>query len=66
MEFGLDKCTKATFKRGRLADSSDIELEVNTVIQDLEQKGTYNYLGDGIHNSQMKEYYRRIRYSSLS
>jgi len=31
-EFGLDKCAKATFKRGRLADSSNIELDVNTVI----------------------------------
>ena len=38
MEFGLDKCAKATFKRGRLADSSNIELDVNTVIQDLEQE----------------------------
>jgi len=32
MEFGLDKCTKATFKRGRLAHSSNIELNVNTII----------------------------------
>ena len=70
MEFGLDKCAKTTFKRGRLADSSNIELDVNTVIQDLEQEGTYKYLGvsegDGIQHSQMKEkirkeYYRRIR-----
>ena len=30
--FRLDKCAKATFKRGRLADSRNIELEVNTVI----------------------------------
>ena len=70
MEFGLDKCAKATFKRGRLAHSSNIVLDVNTVIQDLEQEGTYKYLGvsegEGIHHSQMKEkirkeYYRRIR-----
>ena len=39
-DFGLDKCTKATFKRGRLADSSNIELDVNTIIQDLNQEGT--------------------------
>ena len=70
MEFGLDKFAKATFKRGRLADSSNIELDLNTVIQDLEQEGTSKYLeiskGDGIEHSQMKEkirkkYYRRIR-----
>ena len=69
MEFGLDKCAKATFKRGRLADSSNIELDVNTIIQDLEQEGTYKYLGvsggDGVQHSQMKgkilkEYYHRI------
>ena len=67
MEIGLDKCAKATVKRRRLADSSNID--VNTVIQDLEQEGTYQYLeiskGDGIQHSQMKEkirkeYYRRF------
>ena len=70
MEFGLDKCAKATFKRGRLADSSNIELDVNTIIQNLGQEGTYKYLGvsegDQVQHSQMKEkirkeYYRRIR-----
>jgi len=69
VEFGLDRCVKATFKRRQLANSSNIELDVNTVIQDLEQEGTYKYLGvsegDGIQHSQMKEkirkeYYRRI------
>ena len=69
MEIGLDKCAKATVKRRRLADSSNTELYVNTVIQDLEQEGTYQYLeiskGDGIQHSQMKEkirkeYYRRF------
>ena len=35
IEFGLDKCVKAIFKRGRLADSSNIELNVNTVIQEV-------------------------------
>ena len=39
-DFGLDKCANATFKRGRLADSSNIELDVNTIIQDLNQEGT--------------------------
>ena len=70
MEFGLDKCAKATLKRGRLADSSNIELHVNTIIQDLEQEPTYKYHGvgerDGVQHFQMKEkirkeYYRGIR-----
>ena len=70
MEFGLDKCAKATFKRGELAKTENIELNVGTTIQDLEQEGTYKYLdvneGDGIQHAKMKEkirkeYYRRIR-----
>ena len=55
MEVGLDKCTKATFKRGKrgkLRKTENIELDVGTTIQDLEQEGTYKYLaaneGDGI------------------
>ena len=53
-----------------IKSSSNIELDVNTAIQDLEQEGTYKYLGvsegEGIQHSQMKEkirkeYYRRIR-----
>ncbi|KXJ16764.1 uncharacterized protein LOC110235072 [Exaiptasia diaphana] len=70
MEFGLDKCAKATFKRGKLVKSENIVIDINTTIQDLEQEGTYKYLGvsegDGIEHSSMKEkirkeYYRRIR-----
>ena len=45
MDFGLDKCAKATFKRGKLAKTENIELDVGTTIQDLEQEGTYKYLG---------------------
>ena len=40
MEFGLDKCAKATFKRGKLAKTENIELDVGTTIQDLEQEDT--------------------------
>ena len=40
MEVGLDKCAKATFKRGRLAHSSNIELNVNNVIPGP-RTGTY-------------------------
>ena len=44
MEFGLDKCAKATFKRGRLTKTTDLELDVDTVIEELEQESTYKYL----------------------
>ena len=70
MDFGLDKCAKATFKRGKLVKCDNIELDRNTVIQGLDQESTYKYLGtnegDGIQHSAMKEkirkeYYRRVR-----
>ena len=41
MEFGLDKCAKATFKRGRLTKTTNLHLDVDTVIEELEQDGTY-------------------------
>jgi len=70
MEFALEKCAKATFKRGRLTNTIDIDLDNNITIKGLDQEGTYKYLGvsegDGIHHSAMKEkirkeYYRRVR-----
>ena len=70
MEFGLEKCAKATFKWGKLAKTKNIELDVGITIQDLEHEGTYKYLGvnegDGIQHAKMKEkirkeYHRRIR-----
>ena len=45
MPFGLDKCTKATFKRGELTGTASVELDRNTVIKDLEQEEVYKYLG---------------------
>ena len=41
MEFGLDKCAKATFKRGKLAEISDIQIDLDTCIKELDQEGTY-------------------------
>ena len=65
----MDKCAKATFKKGRLADSSNIEHDVKTIIQDLEQEGTYKYLrvseGDGVQHSQMKEKIRKEYYCRM-
>ena len=53
MEFGLDKCAKATFKNGKLTTTENIQIDPAATIQALEQEGTCKYLGvdegDGIH-----------------
>ena len=63
MEFGLDKCAKATFKRGKLFSTSNIILDINTSIKELDQENTYKYLvvneGDCIQHSTMKETFVR-------
>ena len=70
MEFGLDKCTKASFKRGMKVSAEEIPLNNNQVIQDLDQAETYKYLGmeegEGVQHHKMKvnirkEYKRRIK-----
>ena len=57
-------------KRGKLIETSDIQIDLDTCIKELDQEGTYKYLGvnegDGIQHATMKEkvreeYYRRIR-----
>ena len=45
MEFGLDKCAKASFKKGKKVAAGGIPLNDNQVIQNLEQAETYKYLG---------------------
>ena len=63
MEFGIEKCAKATFKRGKLELTENIELDRHTVIRDLEQGGVYKYLGinegRGIQHAEMKERIRK-------
>ncbi|XP_068742436.1 uncharacterized protein [Montipora capricornis] len=70
MEFGLEKCFKATFKKGNVTTTENTQIDLDTTIQQLEQEGTYRYLGvndgDGIQHAKMKEnirneYYLRIR-----
>ena len=59
MEFGLSKCAKATFKRGKLEKSGHIRLDEETIIKDLEQEKVYKYLGiddsSGIQHATMKQ-----------
>ena len=70
MEFGLDKCTKATFFRGKLLKAKNITLDTITIIKDLEPEENYKYLGvtegDGIQDSSIgekirKECFRRVK-----
>ena len=63
MEFRLDNCAKATFKKGKLTKTS-IKFDINTTtIKELEQEESYKYLGikegDGIQYSQVKEKIRK-------
>ena len=71
IEFGLDKCAKATFFRGKLLKAKNITLDTATVIKDLEPEESYKYLwvteGDGIQHSSSREKiwnkcFRRVRY----
>jgi hypothetical protein len=40
MEFGLEKCAKITFKRGKLTDLQNLVIDTNREIQELEQGKT--------------------------
>ena len=66
----MEKCAKATFKRGKLTETSDLQLDTDTCTRELDQEGVYKYLGinegDRIQHAAMKEkvskeYYRRVR-----
>ena len=63
MEFGLDKCAKVTFKRGKKVSAVGILLNDHQLIQDLDQAETYKYLGmeegEGVQHHQMKSRSRR-------
>ena len=58
MEFGLDKCVKATFKRGKKVSAEGILLNDHQLIQDLDQAETYKCLGmeegEGVQHHLMK------------
>jgi hypothetical protein len=62
MEFGMEKCAKFTFKRGKLTHLQNLVIDTNREIQELEKGKTYKYLGteesEGIHQ-QMKERLRK-------
>ena len=59
MEFGMSKCAKATFKKGKLETSDHVRLDEETMIKDLEQEKVYKYLGidesSGIQHATLKQ-----------
>lgn len=64
MEFGLEKCAKAAFVRGRLKNTRNLDLDTSTTIKELQQEGTYKYIeaneGDGIQCGHEREDLERI------
>ena len=63
MEFSLNKCAKASFKKGKLSYTSGIKLNDGTIIRELEQEEGYKYLGvnegSGMKHAMMKEKLRK-------
>ena len=44
MEFGLQKCAKIAFQRGKLFHSQNLVIDINREIQELEHGKMYKYL----------------------
>ena len=70
MEFGLDKCAKATFFCGKLLKAKNITLDTTMIIKDLEPEESYKYLGvgevDGMqHSSMRKKFGRYVFYLAI-
>jgi hypothetical protein len=70
VEFGLEKCAKITFKRGKLIYSQNLLTNNNREIKELEQGKMYKYLwikeSEVIQDSHMKgrlklEYNRKLK-----
>lgn len=62
------KCTKATFRRGKLTQTFSIHIDNNkTTTKEVQQEESYKYIGiyEGVQHAKMKmirkENYRRIR-----
>ena len=66
---------QSLIQRGKLVERSDLQLDADTCIKELDQEGTYKYLGVtkgyGIQHSAMKEkvrkeYHCRVRMTLIS
>ena len=62
-KIGLEKCAKASFKKGKLASTGNIITDEYTATDELTQEGIFKYPGvdesDGIQHSKMKEKIRK-------
>ena len=70
MDFGLDKCSKCTLKKGKKVASDNLQLENGTSIEDLRADTSYKYLGieenGSIEHKLMREkitnnYFKRMK-----
>ena len=70
MKFNTKKCAKLTIKRGKYKSSSNIVVDPETTIKQLDEHDSYKYLGisenAGVSHNKMKavlrkEYVRRVR-----
>ena len=73
MDFGLDKCSKCTLKKGKKVASENLQLENGTSIEYLRADTSYKYLGieenGGIEHKLMREkitsqYFKRLNQST--
>ena len=66
----MDKCPKASFKRGKKDSAEGIPLNDKQVIQHMDQAGNYNYLGmeegEGVQHHKMKVKIRKSIREELS
>ena len=70
MDFGLDKCSKCTLKKGLKVASENLQLDNGMSIEDLNDEASYKYLGieenAAIEHKHMrekltKEYFKRVK-----
>ena len=70
MEFGVEKCSVMTIKKGKMTNSDGIALPNRTTMKGLKEGDSYKYLGviqaNGMKQHEMKEkikteYYRQVR-----
>ena len=70
MDFGLDKCSKCTLKKGSKVASENLQLDNGMSIEDLSEEASYKYLGieenAAIEHKHMrdklsKEYFKRVK-----
>ena len=58
INFGLHKCTKATFSKGKILRTATVDFDIDTTICELGQGKSFEYLGinkgNGIEHNKMK------------